>query len=226
MGCDIHLFVEVKKNDKWCYHPVEETCRTGEFWDEDKKQPMTDYDKLFAHPLHVDRNYDLFSILANVRNGYGFAGCLTGMGFHPIASPRGVPKNASREYLEQVAGWGADGHSHSYLTLHELQMFDWDQKTKKIGYVDEKEFKTYLEQGRPESWSGDVGGSAVRRISEEEMKKRVENPQPSDGKSYFCQIKWEIKYRDHCQRFLNETLPALVQLGSPEDVRIVFFFDN
>lgn len=226
MGCDIHLFVEVKKDGKWCYHPVQETCLTEEFWDEEKKEPMTDYDKLFAHPLYVGRNYDLFAILANVRNGRGFAGVVTGDGFKVIARPRGVPKDASIEYLAQVGSWCNDGHSHSYLTLHELQMFDWDQKTRKTGIVDEKEFKVYLEHGRPESWCGGVRGSLVVHVSEEEMKKRIEQPPPFDGKSYYCQIEWEIKYRDHCQRFLNETLPALAQLGSPEDVRIVFFFDN
>jgi len=47
-----------------------------------------------------NRNYDWFSVLANVRNGYGFAGIKTGEGFKVIAQPKGFPSNASREAME------------------------------------------------------------------------------------------------------------------------------
>lgn len=44
-----------------------------------------DFDLL---PIYIDRNYELFSILANVRNNGEII---------PISEPRGFPKNASNE---------------------------------------------------------------------------------------------------------------------------------
>lgn len=40
-----------------------------------------------------ERHYQLFSVLADVRNGYGFAGVPTGEWVKPISSPRGIPQD-------------------------------------------------------------------------------------------------------------------------------------
>ena len=40
-----------------------------------------------------DRHYQLFAVLAGVRNGTGFAGVVTGEPVKPIAEPRGYPKD-------------------------------------------------------------------------------------------------------------------------------------
>lgn len=60
---------------------------------EDERKELLD--EMWSHPTDIGRNYNLFSILANVRNGVGFAGCKTGEGFEPIAMPRGFPADAS-----------------------------------------------------------------------------------------------------------------------------------
>ena len=49
----------------------------------------------YNYEPYGDRNYNLFAILANVRNGTAFAGCKTGEGFNPISNPKGVPSDAS-----------------------------------------------------------------------------------------------------------------------------------
>ena len=46
------------------------------------------------------------------------------------------------------------------------------------------------------------------------------------GKDAYCQIEWEEPYHKSAGQFYNKTMPALRALGKPEDVRIVFFFDN
>lgn len=89
----------------------------------------------FKGEAYGGRNYDAFAILADVRNGRGFAGVKTGEGFNPIADPKGVPSDASAEYKERVEDWKGDGHSHSYFTVAELKAYDWNQTTIKSGLV-------------------------------------------------------------------------------------------
>lgn len=57
------------------------------------------------------RNYNVFAVLADVRNGRGFGGHRTGSGFEPIASRRGVPFDMSDELLAHLAraGYSPDG---------------------------------------------------------------------------------------------------------------------
>lgn len=145
MGCDIHLFVEKRRHGEWeainglnpdlvlneeyrlryigrgDYHAAEslslrmESRAAAELW-------VLDW-------LYPHRNYDVFAILAGVRNGRGFAGIKTGDGFIPIAEPKGLPKDMSALVQRESERWGLDGHSHSHLTLKELQDYDWDQET-------------------------------------------------------------------------------------------------
>ncbi len=83
------------------------------------------------HEWYPGRNYNEFAILANVRNGRGFAGIKTGEGFNPIADPKGLPKDVSDDVASDSRAYGSDGHSHSWLTLKELIATPeyWDQKT-------------------------------------------------------------------------------------------------
>src|SRR4030095_14523751 len=119
MECDIHLCVEVKKNGEWRRSlppkPLDESLA------KQAKSGDAYYVRCAAVTWYDDRNYNTFAMLANVRNGYGFAGCDTGDGFQPISKPRGLPKDLSAEVLaiSKDAGdehdiWLGD-HSHSWL---------------------------------------------------------------------------------------------------------------
>ncbi len=66
--------------------------------------------------LDDDRCYNLFGVLAGVRSEGP-----------PIADPKGMPPDASAEVKQQCAQWDGDGHNHSWLTLDELNSYDWDQ---------------------------------------------------------------------------------------------------
>lgn len=117
MGCDIHLFTEKKVNGKWA-------------------DQNTD--------LEVDRNYDLFSILADVRNYNNIV---------PISEPKGIPADADEPFKKESDRMDDDGHSHSYLTLQELLDYLPNVSDKQSGMISAEQAER-LEAGElPTSWS-------------------------------------------------------------------------
>lgn len=86
MGCDIHAFIEYTSS--------------GDL--------DVDYVDCFCE-LELDRSYDMFSKLANVR------------GFYKESSdPKGLPSNISYNVKCKVDEW-EDAHSKSYLTYKEYK---------------------------------------------------------------------------------------------------------
>lgn len=177
--------------------------------------------------LYSGRNYDVFSILADVRNGYGFAGVKTGEGFNPISNPKGLPNDVSELVYDASDAWGVDGHSHSYLTLRELLDYDWNQVTKHVGYVGKEEYKIFKENGKPDTWSGGIWGSDVKYISNQEMDE-ILNGSASDTPNTYTQVSWDEPYYVSADNFYTKSIPMLKELsdGKPNDIRIVFWFDN
>ena len=109
MGADIHMYLErspiAKRRDEVISSllGVEESDIKANW-------------ELIESDIFGGRNYDLFGKLANVRRRNGII---------PLDEPRGVPKDASKDYLEEINSWGWDGHSHSYFYLSELVKVDW-----------------------------------------------------------------------------------------------------
>lgn len=95
MGCDIHMNLENRFSET-----------------------STHYFNL-AQDLDVDRSYNLFSYLANVRN-YGDV--------TPIADPRGLPEGICYETKEHYEDWKSDAHSMSWLHFSELASLPADYK--------------------------------------------------------------------------------------------------
>lgn len=235
MGCDIHFYVEAKKNDKW---------ESADTWVVD-----TDYDEPrktvpYKQAFYSGRNYNLFAILADVRNGRGFAGCDTGDRFNPISEPKGLPEDVSPEVKQESDRWDGDGHSHSFHTLAALLAYDWTQVTKHRGFCTALEYWDWNRYRRgdgrgPESYCGDVSGAMVKKITSPQMDEFLK-PITEKGGRYdeiraaieargarlYAAIEWEEPYYRSCSNFLGEVIPRLLRLGAPEDVRIVFWFDN
>lgn len=262
MGCDIHFYVDVrqpdgswKTADRWFPQlGPEELKEEGEekqYLDtyEDVRKPdgSWDIDASGTRSFYSDRHYDVFSILADVRNGYGFAGVDTGEGFRPLSKPRGVPEDACPEYKAAATRWDVDGHSHSWCTVQELLDYNWLQTTKKRGVVGARAFIKWQQLGAPDSYSGDVRGSGVTMLTNEQMANRidavkcVEYPniwsvyhalddadftQKHDLAGAYTQVEWEVPYYRAAATFLSEAMPKLWRLGKAEDVRCLFFFDN
>jgi hypothetical protein len=156
MECDIHLTAEYR-DAKGTWHNDDLTDAADKYGDQGPRHKEENYDLR----LYSGRSYDLFAILANVRNGYGFAGVTTGEGFNPIADPRGVPFDAADITKRYMQSYESDGHSHSYFTVAELMAYDWTQVTHKtgiVGYHGLARFKLY---GKLENWSGGISGPGI-----------------------------------------------------------------
>lgn len=235
MGCDIHFYVEKKQADgTW--------KAQGTF---EKDEDESGWISQSSGCLYSGRNYNLFSILADVRNGYGFAGVKTGEGFKPISEPRGVPDDASPEYKAIVEQWDSDGHSHSYHTLRQLLDFDWTQTTTCQGWCSMGDYLPWAARGSkrqcPESYSGGVSGLGIKHLNEEEAAELVRQFKEVFGwherKAFaeqhpnkYALAKWQPTYYDAAGDFISDTIPELMKLAGGtsglDDVRIVFFFDN
>lgn len=240
MGCDIHFYVE-KRNGQGVWESADEWIAANPvFQDDDEPAFHIEYGKHW----YSNRNYGLFAILADVRNGVGFAGCDTGDRLHPIAELRGLPDGLS-ENIQIVSDYdGEDGHSHSWLTLNELLEYDWTQTVVERGYIQSAVYYTWGRWARnhgepPQEWSGDVWG-ACEKIDEQAMQKYItrlinehgkDTPQLSDELSsshFYTQVEWTQHYYAIAHTFLSNTLPRLLKLsnGDYSNVRIVFWFDN
>lgn len=223
MGCDIHMFCEVRNQEgKWIFQKDKFKNRYYR-----SESPINDWNTEKTDEPYQRRSYDLFAILADVRNGYGFAGIITGAGFIPISEPKGVPQDASQEYLDIVEGWGGDGHSHSYFTISEIEAFDWNQVTIKKGVLTIAEYKKCRdEETAPTSWCGDVSGENIITVNATAADSIIANTKKVKDKEVYVEYHWPIKYSDHAKSFLEDTIPQLKELGNPDEVRIVFLFDN
>jgi hypothetical protein len=239
MGCDIHFYVERRNGSGW---------KSCDVWE--KPEYEDEGDRLtvpYGKHFYGDRNYDTFAILANVRNGHGFAGVDTGDGFVPIAEPRGLPDDLSPELKAEADAYLE--HTPTWLLLKELMDYDWTRTTTKRGWVSGAEFEDWTSYNRgrglgPRGWSGGVSGGSVQHISEQEMERRVQairdefkgRPLPWRNEfqtaikerleGVYCLVSWQTPYYRAASSFLSETLPRLWRLGAPEDVRCVFWFDS
>lgn len=231
MGCDIHLYVERQdQNGRWW------KCQDGfksDYYDESsdyfKQERFKDGDQPYS-----GRNYDVFAYLADVRNGYGFAGCDTGDAIIPMAQPRGLPKDVSLMIQEQSDSWDCDGHSHSYFTLGELKQAYKDAENQiKVhrGWVGVDNYKEFKEKGKPTSYSGGVSGGRVEHITNEQMDLLLSGEFATEnGKSYYTQVEWKETLKENIGYFFEHIIPQMEKWGYDDNeddkIRIVFWFDN
>ena len=220
MGTDIHLAVEVRKNGRW--EAVMWPNRWHGRWDDEP---------LLTANTHMNRDYDLFAILGNVRNGRGFAGVVTGDGFAYISDCRGLPDDISPE-AKEVAD---TDHSHSWVSFKEILDFDWTQVTRHRGFVTLQEFERWdrLKEWDvwPDSWYGDTSG---QKISNEEARQLLKDHKQNldeflkdSAWKVHTLITWEATYADSAKQLWITWMPRLLALKQdPENVRLVFSFDS
>jgi len=233
MGCDIHVKCEVKENGVWKLNPVR--IFENEYFDNyreerEKGGKIPDYAQeefLTNPPRH--RNYDWFSILADVRNGRGFAGCKTGEGFEVIAEPRGIPEDATEEWKKECEDWYGDFHSHSWLTPEDFDKFDWSQKSIKTGIIPIEEYRELRGTNKmpPNGWSGGISGPDIVIISQEQADGILGGSLGEEGVMYYVEYYWSVLYSNWFNHCITDTVEPLKKLKEQfEEVRIVFAFDN
>lgn len=185
-----------------------------------------------------DRHYQLFAVLAGVRNGVGFAGTRTGEPVTPIAAPRGFPIDfivdgdmhpittlehmgpSRRKYHEaddKLEVWMGD-HSHSWLTGDEI--LAWAESAPdvaKTGVVDRSVYEAWSGHGRPSEYSGDVMGGMVVKINDNAVEK-VHTPNWTH-----IRCTWQSDLREELAYFFDEVARLVAEHGT---VRFVFGFDS
>ena len=114
MGCDIHALIE-QKDEKYDWS----------YW-------------INRGNPEIDRNYTIFSILANVRNGNDIPF---------IAEHRGVDENSCYEFKAWHSSENGDAHSTSWVTLKEMQEYS---RKRDSDCLDELIGKLASFGGRPE----------------------------------------------------------------------------
>lgn len=214
MGCDIHLKVEIRNGEGW--------KSSGEVFD----RPEWSSGKGKCDDPYFGRNYYLFGLLAGVRDEIEGG---------PIAKPRGIPKDASKKVKDEHSEWNGDAHTASWLTLKELLDFDWDSGSVRKGIVDATQYKEFKKKGKPSGWCGGVGGGMTKIVENSQMdsllaagydKLKLEGEAWSLLPHFYTAISWKETHRSACSDFLTTVIPQLKKLADPENVRIVFWFDN
>ena len=222
MGTDIHTIAQVEKNGEW--------------------------ETVAANMCDEPRNYDSFAVLANVRNGSGFAGVKTGQGWVPISEPRGLPDGVSYDepcpvwYSSfdkdkedpQTEKWLGD-HSHSWLMMSEISAYLESVKNdtyRVAGVVSLTDFYSHMETGKPyETWCGDVWGGKTKVLSQQEAIKLYNNnadKEIDDGTEFYVRTSWSTPAPDRLWYLydLVKKLTEIAQKYGVDDVRFVFGFDS
>lgn len=190
MGCDIHLYTEKQINGVWV---------TAENWVAD------DYDEEIIDVPWKDRftnrDYDLFGFLANVRRDHDY-----------YFKPRGLPIDICKEVKAICEYWEGDGHSHSYLYLHELKdaiNFLEDKTITVSGMKEEKQLKEFFDS--------------------------INSEDPTNWELLYPFCQWTNR-KDYLEFSIE--MPALEKLSNLKEIislfdrvdgenhRIVFWFDN
>lgn len=211
MGCDIHIFTEARQTvngvtkwvnvDNWRINPY---FGTDEY--ETRQYEIS--------PIYNDRNYELFSFLADVRN-YG--------GNPSFGFDRGLPEDVTAQVKLEAALWDCDGHTHGYCTLEELKAAIKNvKKIRREGAVSKEAAEKFRMTGEtPDSWCQGVG--AYVGIA----------PEYNDR---FEWLVWEDKVNcfDRLLKAMEERKREVFWIYSADkddfsrdkDFRIVFWFDN
>lgn len=229
------LAENVGKPCRTCTDPIDKYAH----YDSETDDYLPGPDERYVEPgkrrdeWYSDRNYTVFGVLANVRNGSGFAGVDTGDPLPIIAEPRGLPDDMSEQCAKWFVDHGGD-HTDSHVTLEEVLAYDWKRSIIKRGVVRIDEYRTYVQQGRPEQWSGSIGGGSVRHVSQDEMNRFLINP-PADAAGpnewgpdktvYVTQIQWTDTLERYAEGFLERMKMLALEVGEAP-TRLVFNFDS
>ena len=212
MGCDIHAVFQTKKDGKW---------------------------EFIQDKYERNRHYQLFAVLAGVRNGYGFAGITTGDAVVPISEPRGFPDDWECEDEVKMPGWEfcspwqqeyaaknpaaypngpviwLGDHSYSWLTADE--MLAWLENAPEVtqrGVLSRAEYAVWDKKSHPESYCGDVMGPNIVISTDSPV---------LPNEATHVRVTWKSPLTDELKYFFDEVRRLKEEHG---EVRMVFGFDS
>jgi hypothetical protein len=230
MGTDIHSIIQYRANDKG-------TWRTD------------------SARLCDDRNYDTFAILADVRNGTGFAGCETGETWPVIAPARGLPKDMFDGDYPQMKDkshtdcphcygegtmWLGD-HTHSWVTLAEMKSMAEALRSRgqyvESGIVSLDQYEAFLSGIMPTSWSGGISGANIKQVDLRNLNADERNPNALRKLGItHVRLQWSrpvekcassfFKYIAEMEKVKVEQDYGDHHRPTDDDIRLVFGFDS
>lgn len=117
MGCDIHIIAEKKSkwsdtNNKW--EPILDPLFENKYYD--PSHPVGAWNLKYTFQPYTTRNYEVFSVLSNTRNGRDIK---------PIDEPRGYPDDMHPVSKYLLDGYDFADHSFTWLSLEEVLAYDW-----------------------------------------------------------------------------------------------------
>ena len=198
MGCDIHTYIEYRnvRKDK-------DTWICGDYFKLNSNYSNIE-DKYDIVHIYDNRDYRLFSILADVRN---YSGNM------PISQPKGLPNDCCDFVNKEYEYDYGDSHSCSYFTLDELiKYYNANPKIKCSGFISPIDANNLdLNNKTPNGWcQGTSDTSWIHREWE------VEN---DSLLGLINQIKQRLK--DLLWLYSDKQIEEHL-----ENIRIVFWFDN
>lgn len=246
MGCDIHTLAEIQRE---VYNHETQTSEFVDIWDAIKlpvftyaycreNEPISIYNESLTSRPYQGRNYNLFSVLADVRNTRSTSNIFDpSMEYEerdsilPLALPKGIPDNASKGWKKECKRWGLDFHSHSYFTLQELldgiEAGAFKQVIHQRGYVSLRQYLTLKETGEtPDSWSAYTSAPSMKEdeweaLSDEEKKPHLEEVEEHSneffGGSVYIRTEWEWNLESAMGEFMR-TIEEL-KLNAPRSVK-------
>lgn len=240
MGTDCTALVEVKITDNWV--PALIPIWNNPLFKPDSPNPLL-RDKIAIVPI-IEREYALFSLLADVRNRTG-RGWKTAMkrefpdgsvveweydtddGGHdpliPIDNPRGVPEDATEPWRNLAESDAF--HDLTYLSLKELLEAPWGQRVYSQGVVSEEEYLAYRDHGtHPKMIARGAGGDGLRVVNE------VEYESGERGKDVtVVDLRFDGGVlRQRCDSFFRhiDMMRAIAPDDDPTRVRMMLAFDS
>lgn len=197
MGCDIHSFAEHRVNGKW--------ERLGDIF------PLDKFDREYRKKDFGDepfpyRSYALFGFLADVRN-YSHS--------EVISQPKGYPSDS--EYLNSISKYAYDINPMSGEDIPENE-----RETNLSDLVNDGNYHNASYLTLAELLSFDY----EKQFWDRRVTKQT-GPNSFNGASLAEEGEGEIvTYRNHLGATYFNHIEILRQYGAPEDVRVVFYFDN
>lgn len=186
-------------------------------------------------PFYEGQNRAFYAILSGRHNFSEFPTI--------VSEPRGLPDDLSEEVQRLVNFYRDEGwfiNSPSWVTLAEIQSFDWDVPVELHVYANGQEFDA-MSRGKP----GVIGepahvfASGHRKgctyVDHEEMAEKIAEMKtrykPEDWMKGFtkelyttyCHVTYTETYGEMADWFITESVPRMKKLAPPEDVRCVFW---
>lgn len=218
MGTDVHVIFE-KKVSK------------GNGTVQSEWEPITS-------KYEENRHYRLFSWLADVRNGYGFAGAPTNTRIEPIVEPRGIPT----EYEDDSTFWKGD-HSRSWLLGSEIiAAIDHIHGIGAEGVIPIEAYHAWDKVSAPDGYIGAVGGLHIVIVNQSEVetpgaienivaKRKAEielsvHPTPTFEPKLYVKVHWQVTADDLREEFAYFTDEIKRLVKEHGEVRMIFGFDS